>query len=147
MLFSRAFGCGKKCPFCSAPCEAGGKEHTEHFASVHRPQGIGKCSWFKTDKLIPDICSSLVASEMVFRCKETGQKWHPYKEYRQFYPDWRIQPDTSIEASDFWKYIFAKYNTKFAKRYNFKPADIPAEWHSISVYQAKKCLEDTFKMS
>ncbi|XP_067281131.1 interferon-induced very large GTPase 1-like [Pseudorasbora parva] len=147
VLFNRVFGCGKKCPFCKAPCEAGGKEHTEHFASVHRPQGIGYYSWDKTNKLIPDICSSLLASELSFRCNETGQQWHPYKEYRQIYPDWRIQPDSSIEATDFWKYISAKYNTKFAKRYNLKPADIPADWYKITVQQANKCLEDTFLMN
>ncbi|RXN15443.1 interferon-induced very large GTPase 1-like protein [Labeo rohita] len=143
-LFSRVFGCGKKCPFCSAPCEAGGKDHTEHFASVHRPQGIGYYRWIETNKLIPDICSSLVASENRFRCEDTGQEWYPYKEYRQFYPNWRIQPDNTIEATDFWKYIFTKYNTKFAKTYNLNPADIPDDWHYISVHQANKCLDDTF---
>ncbi|KAL0166756.1 hypothetical protein M9458_038600, partial [Cirrhinus mrigala] len=87
-LFRRVFGCGKMCPFSSAPCEAGGKDHTEHFASVHRPQGIGNYS------------------ENRFQCKDTGHEWYPYKEYREFYPNWRIQPDDTIEATDFWKYIF-----------------------------------------
>ncbi|XP_067217758.1 interferon-induced very large GTPase 1-like [Chanodichthys erythropterus] len=145
VLFSRVFGCGKKCPFCSAPCEAGGKKHTNHFVSIHRPQGIGYYSWIETNKLVPDICSSSVASDVSFRHKDTGYQWYPYKEYRQIYPDWRIQPDTSIQATDFWKYIFAKYNTKFAKIYNLKPADIPRDWYNISVHQANKCLEDTFK--
>ncbi len=66
-LFNRVFGCGKLCPFCSAPCKAGGKDHTEHFVilnnSVHRPEGIGYYFWVDTKKLVPDICSSLVASE------------------------------------------------------------------------------------
>ncbi|XP_051729226.1 interferon-induced very large GTPase 1-like [Ctenopharyngodon idella] len=144
IIFRRVFGCGKKCPFCKAPCEAGGKEHTEHFASVHQPQGIGKHKWTSTRKLVPDICSSLVASKGDFRNKDTGYQWHPNKEYRQIYPDWRIQPDTSIEATDFWKYIFAKYNAKFAEKYNAEPADIPRDWYNISVHQANKCLEDTF---
>ena len=41
-LFNRVFGCGKQCPFCKTPCEAGGQSHTVHFASIHRPQGIGR---------------------------------------------------------------------------------------------------------
>ncbi|XP_001344701.4 interferon-induced very large GTPase 1 [Danio rerio] len=146
VLFNRVFGCGKKCPFCMAPCEAGGKRHTNHFVSIHRPQGIGYYSWVTNNKLIADICSSLVASEMTFRHEDTGFQWYPYKEYRQFYPNWRIQPDSSIEATDYWKYIFAKYNSKFAAQYNVKPADIPDSWYRISVQQANKCLEDTFKM-
>ncbi|XP_049332189.1 interferon-induced very large GTPase 1-like [Astyanax mexicanus] len=145
-LFSRVFGCGKRCPFCRAPCEAGGKKHTEHFASVHRPQGLGNFTWVSTKKLIPDICSSLVASEKSFRCKDTGNKWHPYSDYRRFYPEWRIQPDTSIEASDFWKYIFTKYNKKFADEYKAFPADIPDNWHGITLQQAQSSLEDAFMM-
>ncbi|XP_009292340.1 interferon-induced very large GTPase 1 [Danio rerio] len=145
VLFSRVFGCGKRCPFCRVPCEAGGKEHAEHFASAHRPQGIGNFRWISTGKLIPDICSSLVASDKEFRCEFTGNKWHKYKEYRQIFPDWRIQPDPSIEATDFWKFIFAKYNAKFAERYKVVPADLPDDWHRISVQQANKCLRDTFK--
>ncbi|XP_016396084.1 interferon-induced very large GTPase 1-like [Sinocyclocheilus rhinocerous] len=146
-LFSRVFGCGKMCPFCRTPCEAGGKKHTEHFASIHRPEGIGKSKWNDTRKLVTDICSSLVASEGSFRSKDTGYQWHPNKEYRQIYPDWRIQPDTSIEATDFWKYIFAKYNKEFAKRCNAVPADIPADWYRISVHQANKCLDDAFLLN
>ncbi|KAK1890077.1 Interferon-induced very large GTPase 1 [Dissostichus eleginoides] len=40
-LFNTLIGCGKQCPFCKAPCEAGARAHTEHFASLHRPQGLG----------------------------------------------------------------------------------------------------------
>ncbi|XP_051991089.1 interferon-induced very large GTPase 1 isoform X2 [Xyrauchen texanus] len=143
-LFSRVFGCGKRCPFCSAPCEAGGKKHMEHYASVHRPQGIGRYRWIESEMLIPDICSSLVASEKTFRCKDTGYQFYPFKEYRKFYPDWKIQSDASIEATDFWKYIFARYNTKFAEKYNAKPANVPVSWHKISASQAKRSLEGTF---
>ncbi|KAJ4948764.1 hypothetical protein JOQ06_020287, partial [Pogonophryne albipinna] len=39
-LFNKLIGCGKQCPFCKAPCEAGGTAHTEHFASLHRPQAL-----------------------------------------------------------------------------------------------------------
>ncbi|XP_051519619.1 interferon-induced very large GTPase 1-like [Myxocyprinus asiaticus] len=145
-LFSRVFGCGKRCPFCSAPCEAGGKRHMEHFASVHRPQGIGRYRWIESEMLIPDICSSLVASEQKFRCKDTGYQFYPFKEYRKFYPDWKIQSDASIEATDFWKYIFARYNTKFAEKYNAKPANVPVSWHKISASQAKRSLEETFEL-
>ncbi|KAI4808594.1 hypothetical protein KUCAC02_000651 [Chaenocephalus aceratus] len=40
-LFNTLIGCGKQCPFCKAPCEAGGTAHTEHFTSLHRPQALG----------------------------------------------------------------------------------------------------------
>ncbi|KAK2900156.1 hypothetical protein Q8A73_013285 [Channa argus] len=41
-LFTKLIGCGKQCPFCTAPCEAGGKAHTVHWASLHRPEGLGR---------------------------------------------------------------------------------------------------------
>ncbi|TRY74327.1 hypothetical protein DNTS_032028 [Danionella cerebrum] len=145
-LFKRVFGCGKMCPFCLAPCEAGGKEHSNHFLSIHRPQGIGNVSWVADNKLIADICSSLVASDKVFRHENTAYEWYPFKDYRQFFPEWSIQPDSSIEATDYWKYIFAKFNDQFAEKFNRNPADIPDDWQNISVDDAYKCLEDTFKM-
>ncbi|KAI2662827.1 Interferon-induced very large GTPase 1 [Labeo rohita] len=94
-LFKRVFGCGKQCPFCSAPCEAGGDAHTDHCASVHRPQGLA---------------------------------------------------DASIQASDYWKYVMARFNTKFAEEYSARPADIPLTWKSISKQQAEKSLKESFSI-
>ncbi|XP_067107206.1 interferon-induced very large GTPase 1-like [Osmerus mordax] len=144
-LFDRLFGCGKTCPFCRAPCEAAGRGHKEHFVTIHRPQGLG--NWQNDSKhLLLDICSSRVASEMRFSCSDTNDVFHPYKDYRSIYPHWRIQPDPSIEASDYWKYVFAKYNQKFADKYKALPADIPAEWHGITQEQAMESLEKVYRL-
>ncbi|XP_035281735.1 uncharacterized protein LOC118231724 isoform X2 [Anguilla anguilla] len=145
-LFNRVFGCGRQCPFCMTPCEAGGKNHAEHFASIHRPQGIGRFRDKDSCKLLTDICSSCVASERTFRSSETEGKWHPYKDYQSIYPDWRIQPDTSIQSSDYWKYVFNRFNKKFAKVYDYKPADIPSLWRDITQDRAMKSLEESFQM-
>ncbi|KAJ8377295.1 hypothetical protein AAFF_G00261440 [Aldrovandia affinis] len=145
-LFNRVFGCGRQCPFCKAPCEAGGKSHTEHFTSIHRPQGIGGMHYVSSSKLLTDVCSSGVASEVKFRTRETEDKFHPYKDYRSIYPDWLIQPDTSIQASDYWKYIFVRFNEEFSKEYEAEPADLPSVWKSITKEQAMESLEESFKM-
>ncbi|XP_036372561.1 interferon-induced very large GTPase 1-like [Megalops cyprinoides] len=145
-LFRRLFGCGKQCPFCMAPCEAGRESHTEHFTSMHRPQGLGRFKQTLPQELVLAFCSSCVASEMTFCSSETKGEYHPYKDYRKFYPDWRIQPDTSIQASAYWKYVFAKFNTQFAKVYEAEPAALPAEWKSITKEQAMESLEETFMM-
>ncbi|KAJ8336658.1 hypothetical protein SKAU_G00378780 [Synaphobranchus kaupii] len=143
-LFNRVFGCGEQCPFCKSPCEAGGVKHTEHFASIHRPQGLGRYRWLVSDILVSDICSSLVASETTFKSPETKWEIHPYKDYQSIYPDWRIQPDTSIQASDYWKYVFSRFNEQFAKEYDAEPADIPPHWRDITQKQAMKSLEESF---
>ncbi|CAI5689279.1 unnamed protein product [Oreochromis niloticus] len=145
-LFNKLVGCGKQCPFCKAPCDAGGGGHTEHFASLHRPEGLGNSRWDTTQKLVTDICSSLVISDNSFSCSATNHEWHSYKHYKEIFPDWKIPPDVSLEASDYWKYVMAKYNTDLAKEYNAEPADIPESWNDITKEQAEKSLKKSFNI-
>ncbi|XP_035281534.1 up-regulator of cell proliferation-like isoform X2 [Anguilla anguilla] len=145
-LFNRVFGCGRQCPFCMTPCEAGGKNHTEHFSSIHRPQGICGHTCYDSSELSIDICSMSVACEERFSSSETEGKCHPYKDYQSIYPDWRIQPDTSIQASDYWKYVFNRFNKQFAKVYEAKPANIPFHWKLITKDQARESLKESFQM-
>uniref|UniRef100_A0A3Q4GYG9 VLIG-type G domain-containing protein n=1 Tax=Neolamprologus brichardi TaxID=32507 RepID=A0A3Q4GYG9_NEOBR len=143
-LFNKLIGCGKQCPFCKAPCDAGGKVHTEHFASLHRPKGLGRYKWDSTKNLVTDICSSSVISENRFCCNDTNNEWHPYKKYKEIYKDWNIQADVSLEASDYWKHVMTKYNSDFAKEYKAEPANIPETWHDINKDKAEKSLKESF---
>ncbi|XP_058868531.1 interferon-induced very large GTPase 1-like [Acipenser ruthenus] len=143
-LFKRVIGCGKQCPFCKVPCEAGGRNHTEHHASVHRPQGLGTYRYVTDEKLTENVCTSDVFSERRFRNSDTEEKFHPYKDYRKFYPDWNIAPDPSIGSSDYWKYVLSTFNQEFAKAYEAEPADIPEEWNKITKQQAIMSLDELF---
>ncbi|XP_019124597.2 interferon-induced very large GTPase 1 [Larimichthys crocea] len=145
-LFTKLIGCGQQCPFCKSPCDAGGQEHKEHFTSLHRPEGLGEFRWIFTGKLVVDICSSSVCSDTHFRCSATNGERHPYKDYRTIFPDWHIPPDVSLEASDYWKYVLATFNNKFAKEYNAQPADVPDTWKSITHKQAEESLKKSFNM-
>ncbi|XP_023130571.2 interferon-induced very large GTPase 1-like [Amphiprion ocellaris] len=143
-LFTRVIGCGKQCPFCGVPCDAGGNKHTQHFASLHRSNGLGTYRSTSTNKLSTDICSSLVDSDTEFCCDRTNNKYHPYKGYKEIYPDWDIRPDVSLEASDYWKYVMKTYNADFAKAYGAKSADIPPMWKKITAKQAEASLKESF---
>ncbi|KAF1380452.1 hypothetical protein PFLUV_G00163890 [Perca fluviatilis] len=145
-LFTKLIGCGKQCPFCKAPCEAGGRFHTEHWTSLHRPEGLGRFRWHKTKKLVTDVCSSSVISDNRFRCNATNGEWHPYKRYRDFFQDWRIAPDASLQASDYWKYVLTNFNKQFAEAYNAKPADIPLMWRYITRKQAEASIKESFNI-
>lgn len=145
-LFKRVFGCGKQCPFCSTPCEAGGEAHTEHCASVHRPQGLGRYRFESNEKLVTNICSTDVHSELHFKCFQTDYNSHPYKRYREIFPDWHIPADASIQASDYWKYVMVRFNIKFAKEYNARLAEIPLTWKSITQQQAENSLKESFSI-
>ncbi|XP_072232483.1 interferon-induced very large GTPase 1-like [Leuresthes tenuis] len=143
-LFNRVIGCGKQCPFCNVPCEAGGKGHSEHFASLHRPQGFGNWRSSSGEKLVTDICSSLVNSDIGFSCNETKKKLHPYKRYKEIFSDWGIPPDVSLDASDYWKYVMKTYHHDFAKAYKAEKADIPSSWRNITETQAKESIQKSF---
>nr|XP_033465771.1 interferon-induced very large GTPase 1-like [Epinephelus lanceolatus] len=145
-LFTKLIGCGKQCPFCKAPCEAGGKDHTEHWTSLHRPEGLGRYRWDRTKELVTDVCTSLVISDNRFRCSATNGEWHSYKLYKEIFPDWKIVPDVSLQASDYWKYVMTKFNKEFAERYEAKPADIPDTWRDIKYEQAEKSLKESFNI-
>ncbi|XP_051972469.1 up-regulator of cell proliferation-like [Xyrauchen texanus] len=141
VLFKRVHGCGNQCPFCKAPCEAGGEAHKKHFVSIHRPEGLGHYRFEESEKLVTDICSSLVHSDTSFKCHDTNDKWHPYKKYSDIYPNWQIDPDSSIEAAAYWKFVMVHFNEEFAKEYNAKPADIPPSWKDITKAQAEESLK------
>ncbi|XP_075140878.1 up-regulator of cell proliferation-like [Leptodactylus fuscus] len=146
-LFKKVTGCGKQCPFCKVPCEAGGLGHTEHSASLHRPDGLGRWRWSFSNKLSTDICTTSVKSDVRFRNLDTNGVSHPFKDYRTIYPDWSILPDSSIESSDYWKYIFAKFNEDFAKEYNAKAADLPEDWKKIKQEDALSSIRKEFNIN
>ncbi|XP_053114757.1 up-regulator of cell proliferation-like [Hemicordylus capensis] len=145
-IFKREFGCGQQCPFCKVPCEAGGSAHKEHFAAVHRPQGLGGYKHPETKNLFYGLCSSYVASKMSFESVDTKWKRHPYMDYHAYYSDWSIQPDPSTNASDYWKFIFKEFNHDFAKHYHAKPADLPEDWKMITREHALKALKEIYNM-
>ncbi|KAM8763431.1 up-regulator of cell proliferation-like, partial [Acanthopagrus schlegelii] len=145
-LFKRVFGCEQQCPFCKVPCEDTCKEHKKHHAAVHRPQGLGQYRYIDTEKLVETLCTTDVYSESRFQNPDTNWELHPYKEYTTYYPDWHIPPDSSIEASDYWKYVLVKYNDRFAQEYKIKPADVPEAWRRITKEQALKGLKDAFNI-
>ncbi|KAK9542117.1 hypothetical protein VZT92_000007 [Zoarces viviparus] len=147
-LFKRVFGCGQQCPFCKVPCEAGGKDHEKHHAVVHRPQGLGRFMNLDNEKLVETLCTTDVHNEHSEFCDEdTNGEWHHYKYYTKYYPDWHIPPDSTIEASDYWKYVLVLYNDRFAEEYEAKPADVPKAWRRITKEEALKGLKDAFNIT
>ncbi|XP_068100078.1 interferon-induced very large GTPase 1-like isoform X3 [Hyperolius riggenbachi] len=139
-LVKKVIGCGKQCPFCKAPCEAGGADHKEHFASIHRPRGLAQHKDEQTKILDHSICSTNVLSNKSFSNADTDWNPHPYKDYQKIYPDWIIYPETTADASDYWKYVFQKFNDSFAGRYNARPGELPKDWCRITKDQALKSL-------
>ncbi|XP_017332323.1 up-regulator of cell proliferation [Ictalurus punctatus] len=145
-LFKRVFGCGRKCPFCKTPCEAGGRKHQQHHAGLHRPKGLGSFVYAQNNTLCEEICTSSVHGNGSFRSYETNFQPHPFKDYKKYYPDWHIAPDMSMKASDYWKYVMVTFNDKFAESYKAEPAVYPEEWKKITKEQALLNLKHNFNI-
>ncbi|XP_063049195.1 interferon-induced very large GTPase 1-like [Engraulis encrasicolus] len=146
LLFSSVCGCGQQCPFCDMPCETGGQGHKIHAASMHRPEAFAGCYWPSTKKLQTDICTTAVISDGTFRSSATRGEWHPYKKYREIYPDWDIAGNTSVESSDYWKYVMMKFNEELAEYYKVKPVHIPYGWSRLTKQDALTSLKRSFNM-
>ena len=58
-----------------------------------------------------------------------------------------IQPDPSINASDYWKFVLKEFNCDFARRYHAKPADLPEDWKNISQEQALEAIKETYNVN
>ncbi|XP_063049201.1 interferon-induced very large GTPase 1-like [Engraulis encrasicolus] len=148
LLFSSVCGCGHQCPFCGAPCEAGGQGHTTHFSSMHRPKAFGRYIglWHDSKQLDTNVCTTSVISDHKFKNSKTKGEYHPYKEYRALYPEWEIAGDASVEASDYWKYVMMKFNKELAEAHKAEPADIPEEWKTLTQEDALTALKKAFNI-
>ena len=138
-LFTNLIGCCEQCPFCAEQCDLMFPDHesdgVDHSVELHRPRCLGMYRWIKSQEIVLDICSTGVASESTFQNKDTEYEPHPYKEYRDIYPKWKITPDLSISASSYWKWFVCKYSSEIAKRYDAMETDIPESWKEITKEQ------------
>lgn len=135
MLSEHLSGCWKQCPCCRAICTNTIPTHDgDHSVPFHRPQAVNGISWYKTNNLVLDYCTSLVASDC-FLVFNDGRRI-PYKNYRQAggdYAKWSITPDTS--AQPYWKWFVCHFRSKLEEKYQKRFIDkgkIPDAWEKIT---------------
>ena len=149
-LVDLMFGCDKCCPFCRALCDQTLKNHeNQHSIRIHRPQGITGYRYEGSNILVAKICSTNVAGTSKFRNHHTSNEWHPYKNYQtvnDYYKSWSIAPDSSFEASSYWKWFMATYASELAKHYQTKTPDIPLAWKKISFEEAKNQIQEEYNL-
>ncbi|XP_075605581.1 interferon-induced very large GTPase 1-like [Balearica regulorum gibbericeps] len=145
ILAEQFAGCWEQCPFCRAVCTNTMPNHDgDHQLVFHRPQGLTGIKWYKTDDLVIDICSSLVASDCFLVIGEETQ--YPYKKYRDAgppYNTWKITPDPSMQV--YWKWFVCHFRSELEKCYNGKfqgKGEIPASWHNIKKQEALDQLKE-----
>ena len=142
-LSETCIGCSEQCPFCKATCIMTSKSHcSEHHSVIeHYPQGVNGSIWEKSEKLSIDTCPNLVYSNNGFHNAKREYEWENYKDYKNFYPQWSIPRNKSLEISCYWKRFMAKFNSHLAKLHDAKEGDIPPAWHKFTKKQALESIE------
>lgn len=145
LIAAECKGCMEKCPFCSAPCSLNTSAHTEagvnHVAVEHYPEACGSYRWRDSEKLVTENCTVLVTSDTKFLCIQTNcEAYHPFKTYKEIYPDWDIHGDVSVEATPYWKWFLVKYEAQLAEVFKAKRPDIPSSWTYITKEDAMNSL-------
>ncbi|XP_063278740.1 interferon-induced very large GTPase 1-like [Prinia subflava] len=144
ILAEQFSGCWEQCPFCGAVCTNTMQGHDgDHQRVFHRPRAFVGAKWRKTDHLVIDICSSLVASDGFFKVADS--KWIPYKTYHDAgtrFSTWKILPDSSMQA--YWKWFVSHFRTQLEALYNGKfqgKGEIPVAWRRITKKEALSELD------
>ncbi|XP_075782057.1 interferon-induced very large GTPase 1-like [Pelodiscus sinensis] len=135
ILAEQLGGCWEQCPFCSALCINTVSGHDgDHSVPFHRPRGVSGGCWYKTDHLVTEICSSLVASDCLYILND--DQHIPYKRYWEGgppYSEWSITPDMSEQP--YWKWFVCHFKPEIEKLYGrtFEgKGKIPSQWRNIT---------------
>lgn len=149
MLYETVKGCDKRCPFCKAPCDLGEREHHVHEAVVHRPKGLVCYTNANSTTLSHSTCSADIAGKNQFQNRHTKGQSLPFKEYQSIYPDWNISPEDpgNNGPAMYWRYVFVRYNSHFAKEYQCAPARLPEAWGKITQGEALQSLREAFEIT
>ncbi|XP_061403488.1 LOW QUALITY PROTEIN: interferon-induced very large GTPase 1-like [Lethenteron reissneri] len=139
MLCEQMSGCWAQCPFCDSLCTNTILNHAEdHCTPIHRPQAVTGWSWHETNFFCTDICTSLVASDILYVLPDG--KIMPYKDYRTIgreHASWSITPDLTVQP--YWKWFVCRFKSDLEEFYNlqFKGSGaIPDGWTKITKDEA-----------
>ena len=148
-LYSEISGCTSQCPFCKAQCEMT-KDHptsgTIKHSTQHRPECLGRYHWEENNTMVLDICTSSVAGNCRFSNDDTNNEWIPYKKYIDYYPEWSIPADMSLEASLYWKWFLGHHSTKVEDFFGREKTKIPEEWKELKWKEVAKWLKEEYKL-
>lgn len=148
VLFDEVAGCTAQCPFCRAQCELTNDNHSESVkhSVQHRPQCLGGYCFVSSQVMCLDICTLAVTTDDTFRNNDTNQKPHPFKKYTDYYPQWSIPADASLEASLYWKWLVGNYTEECVILFGYKEAEIPNEWKDIEWEEVEEWIKQEYRI-
>uniref|UniRef100_A0A8C1XXF4 VLIG-type G domain-containing protein n=1 Tax=Cyprinus carpio TaxID=7962 RepID=A0A8C1XXF4_CYPCA len=139
--------CWVQCPFCKATCTYSiENHHGDHSAPFHRSIGLNGIYFSDTSNLSTHICTSAVASSILYICPSDSTDEVPWREYRRaggVYADWSITPDLS--ELPYWKWFVCRFQKDLEKHHKktFEgQGKIPDEWKKYSKLDAIESLDN-----
>ncbi|PAA61198.1 hypothetical protein BOX15_Mlig019641g2, partial [Macrostomum lignano] len=150
------WGCKERCPFCSEPCCKSQENHHEkdgspHCCIQHRPPGVDGVYYIRIDQLAFNNCEFEISSDGRFSCgfcKRRGKQtsncradskqevYHPYKEYKKYFPEWEIDPDAGNDSAKFWHWFSWTFKDKLQAKYRKGIKKLPPTWELVSRKEA-----------
>ncbi|XP_026075257.1 interferon-induced very large GTPase 1-like [Carassius auratus] len=139
--------CWVQCPFCGATCtNTVGNHHGDHSAPFHRSIGLNGIYFNDTSNLSTHICTSAVASSILYIYPNDSNDEIPWRDYRRaggVFADWSITPDLS--ELPYWKWFVCTFKEDLEKYYKktFEgQGKIPDEWKNYSKVDAIESLDN-----
>ena len=145
--------CTATCPFCREQCDIINSDHLQHdppklhHVQVHRPQCVNRGTWYKTNKLVLDVCNNLVDStcNLVLLYKDpTGNTRIPYKDYQKEYPEWDIPGEAISDPPIYWMWFVSRFYKDLVVWAEAVETDIPQRWKAITKSKAIDSLAQTY---
>ena len=129
-LLKELAGCTEQCPFCKQQCDFTNPNHPDSVlhSVKHRPQGLGGYKREKDNTMLLDVCTFSVDSKNKFKNQDTNNEWHPYSDYKTFYPKWDIPKERSLSASEFWIWLVGNFSKEIEIPFKHNETEIYDDW-------------------
>ena len=152
VLYNSLIGCKEQCPFCKEQCELTDENHLKskkpHYAEIHRPNCLGGYTHKEDNKLVFEICTKSVESDVSFKNADTKDVYIPYKEYKRFYPNWQISTEAPKTGPKFWEWFIATYNSEIVEWIEAAPSPVYSQgWQNITKEEAIDNLTETYGLN
>ncbi|XP_029964779.1 interferon-induced very large GTPase 1-like [Salarias fasciatus] len=138
-LFEKVRGCDKQCPFCKAPCDED-KGHEVHKASLHLPIGMLPYDPTSLSFITGPVSMTDGNSDHDRNHQDASMTCN---NLNSFYANWASSTEgqNTQKTNDYWRYVLARFNERFAEEFGQEPAKIPEDWMKLTQEDALDCLK------
>ena len=143
-LATDLWGCQATCPFCGEPCCLTSKNHQEenglsHRCIKHRPHVVSTGACRNTKQASYSNCSYNVTQQNL-KFNLEGDKEHKYINYKKYFKDWLIEPNSTVESNVYWQWVLIRFQKEIKAMYDVNDAIVRKSWGVVTKDSAKKSL-------